>query len=80
MLTDQFQQEAANTLVSELEKDNYNSMSVDDIVADVVYSSPEHSPAATETRTFQATSNNSISQNHKQNGNESLLMTNDQAV
>lgn len=52
-------------MISELEKDNYNNIS-EDIVADVIYSSPEGSPV--ETNAVKTEANSFTSQNHKANG------------
>lgn len=68
MIGQQEQQEATDTLISELEKDNYNQITAEDMDTDVVYSSPERSPTTNETTAFQMLGNNSVPQNHRQNG------------
>lgn len=68
MIGQQEQQDATDTLISELEKDNYNNMTTEDMETDIVYSSPESSPHVNETTVFQALGNNSALPSQKQNG------------
>lgn len=63
------QQEATNTLISELAKDNYNSMSTADISVDAVYSSCDNSSATGDTKSYPITSTNSSTTAHSQKSN-----------
>lgn len=68
MIGQQEQQDATDTLISELEKDNYNNITTEDMDTDIVYSSPEGSPHQSETTVFQTMANSSASQSQRPNG------------